>query len=95
MLVERWQSKARSEIFTPRAEFMNLCNLTSIWKVKEEVCHMQQDMILDYEKQWKNYNLVLCLQTWALSAHKNVEVWPKHWPSVSCCQAKVGADESN
>jgi hypothetical protein len=24
VLVERWQSKARSEIFTPRAEFMNL-----------------------------------------------------------------------
>jgi hypothetical protein len=24
VLVERWQSKARSEIFIPRAEFMNL-----------------------------------------------------------------------
>ena len=74
---------------------LNLCNLTSIWKVKEEVCHMQQDMILDHEKQWKNDNLVLYLQIWSLSGHKNVELWPKHWPSVSCCQAKVDADELN
>jgi hypothetical protein len=43
----------------------------------------------------KNDNLVLYLQIWSLSGHKNVELWPKHWPSVSCCQAKVGADELN
>lgn len=50
-------------------------------------------MILDHEKQRKNHNLVLYLHTWAVSKHKNVEVRPKHSLSISCYQAKVGADE--